>query len=347
MNEKTQKDALADLQAKSDGLPAGTVIGAPVTCQVCGTDPCNAVNHHFGVCPICHRTDGYMNVGNEHWFVCNEHKTKWVIGANLFSSCMDETPEQQRAEQEKIGFAGYEKVEPHYDTAGADEECGGCHCFRCEGSDVKDVDFNDPEMMRITSDDEFIEEFLTNYPYLTLRWICRKLNLTPAETLKRLKSHIKTVDNGVWTPEEGEETLIREVEGEIERGWEPGIKPAPITDEALAGLVAEHVRCDFNTSRDWSVADLAHRSGRDAEDVVAATIQMCIGHVLSHFKYTQFDQQGDECKWLLSPTEIAEAAINCDWIKTAHRRMTEADFMIYKTADGDVGYTDLEPEKEK
>jgi hypothetical protein len=56
---------------------------------------------------------------------------------------MDETPEQQREEQEKIGFASYEKVAPHYDTTGADEEVDGCHCFRCEDSDVKDVEFGE------------------------------------------------------------------------------------------------------------------------------------------------------------------------------------------------------------
>jgi hypothetical protein len=138
---------LAYLQARFDALPPGTVLVAPATCAVCETGPCNAVNHNFGVCPICHKTDGYLNVGNDYWFVCNEHKTKWVVGANLFSSCMDETPEQQRADQEKIGFAGYEKVAAHYDTTEADEECDGCPCFRCENSDVKEVQFGDPELM--------------------------------------------------------------------------------------------------------------------------------------------------------------------------------------------------------
>lgn len=118
MNEHTEKDVLADLQAKSDGLPAGTASVPPANCQVCGTGPCNAVNHHFGVCPICHKTEGYLNVGNDHWFLCHAHKTKWVVGANLFSSAMDETPEQQREEQEKIGFASYTQVKPYHAGAG-------------------------------------------------------------------------------------------------------------------------------------------------------------------------------------------------------------------------------------
>lgn len=116
-------------------------------CPICATNPCNAVNHNFGVCPTCHRTVGYLNVGNDHWFLCHTHKTKLAVGANLFSSSIDEKPEQQREEQEKIGFDCYEKVKPHYDTTGADEEGDGCHCFRCEDSDVKDVQFNDPKLV--------------------------------------------------------------------------------------------------------------------------------------------------------------------------------------------------------
>jgi hypothetical protein len=146
MNEESGKKLLDHLQGEFDSLPAGAILEPPGTCTVCGTNPCNAVHHHFGTCPICHKTDGYLNVGNDHWFLCHTHKTKWAVGANLFSSCMDETPEQQRAEQEKIGFASYEKVAPHFDTTGADEESDGCPCFRCEDSDVKDVEFNAPKL---------------------------------------------------------------------------------------------------------------------------------------------------------------------------------------------------------
>jgi hypothetical protein len=69
---------------------------------------------YFGACPVCRRTDGYVNVGNDHWFICTQHKTKWCIGANLFSSAMDETPEQQRQEQETLGFDSFAVVEPFH-----------------------------------------------------------------------------------------------------------------------------------------------------------------------------------------------------------------------------------------
>ena len=47
-------------------------------------------DEYFGGCPQCGRNDGYMNIGREHWFVCNRHKTKWLIGSNLFSGWKDE-----------------------------------------------------------------------------------------------------------------------------------------------------------------------------------------------------------------------------------------------------------------
>jgi hypothetical protein len=71
----------------------------------------------FGTCPVCHKEDGYVNVGNDHWFVCLTHKTKWCAGANLFSSSMDETAEQQRQEQEQMGFDSFEVVQPFYSLA--------------------------------------------------------------------------------------------------------------------------------------------------------------------------------------------------------------------------------------
>src|ERR1035437_4279819 len=169
MNVKTLKDLLADVQAKSDGLPAGTVLVPPAACQVCGAGPCNAVNHNFGVCPICHRTSDYLNVGNDHWFVCNEHKTKWAVGANLFSSCMDETPEQQRAEQEKIGFATYEKVEPYRlgVVNAVDDDCKDEDAE--DMSDVKDVEFGDPKLMELTTEKDHLRNFIAGYPYTSFR----------------------------------------------------------------------------------------------------------------------------------------------------------------------------------
>lgn len=67
----------------------------------------------FGVCPICKGQDGFMNVGREHWFVCQEHKTKWFVGSNLFSSWRYQS-EEVWEENARI-LEGYEEVEPAHE----------------------------------------------------------------------------------------------------------------------------------------------------------------------------------------------------------------------------------------
>ena len=53
---------------------------------------------YFGACPSCGRTDGYLNDGSDHWFVCVEHRIKWQLGTNLFSGWREVTEvEKDRA----------------------------------------------------------------------------------------------------------------------------------------------------------------------------------------------------------------------------------------------------------
>lgn len=47
----------------------------------------------FGGCPVCGRNDGFLNVGRAHWFVCDEHMTKWCVGNNWFRCWRRETEE--------------------------------------------------------------------------------------------------------------------------------------------------------------------------------------------------------------------------------------------------------------
>jgi hypothetical protein len=68
--------------------------------------------NYFGVCPDCNKTDGYTNIGAGHWFFCKEHKTRWCIGSNLFSSWRDETEEEQRREYDELDFGSFKDVEP-------------------------------------------------------------------------------------------------------------------------------------------------------------------------------------------------------------------------------------------
>jgi hypothetical protein len=68
----------------------------------------------FGLCPICHRNDGYTNAGRSHWFFCKEHQKKWCGGINLFSSCREETEAEQRALFDKIGLGNFEEIKPSF-----------------------------------------------------------------------------------------------------------------------------------------------------------------------------------------------------------------------------------------
>jgi hypothetical protein len=71
--------------------------------------PVTAVDY-FGGCPECGYHDGYLNVGRVHWFICHEHRTRWCVGDNLFSSWRSETAQQFLENQRRIG--GYRIVEP-------------------------------------------------------------------------------------------------------------------------------------------------------------------------------------------------------------------------------------------
>ena len=73
------------------------------------------VDNYWGACPDCHRTDGYINIGREHWFYCMEHKSCWYIGWNLFSSWRDQTEEEQRRIFDELDFESFDVIEPcHY-----------------------------------------------------------------------------------------------------------------------------------------------------------------------------------------------------------------------------------------
>ena len=65
----------------------------------------------FGVCPICHKSDGYLNIGRDHWVVCHEHRLRWCVGSNLFSSWRHEKEDDWDKNAERI--KDYEVVESY------------------------------------------------------------------------------------------------------------------------------------------------------------------------------------------------------------------------------------------
>lgn len=52
---------------------------------------------HCGVCPLCGKTDGFVNLGKEHWFICRDHETKWFAGVNLFEGWQNQTVAQAQS----------------------------------------------------------------------------------------------------------------------------------------------------------------------------------------------------------------------------------------------------------
>jgi hypothetical protein len=46
--------------------------------------------------------------------ICKEHKVKWCVGSNLFSSWRHETEQEQRQIYDDLGVGLYKEVEPHY-----------------------------------------------------------------------------------------------------------------------------------------------------------------------------------------------------------------------------------------
>ena len=67
-------------------------------------------DEYFGGCPECGDSSGYLNVGRDHWAVCDEHRTAWNFGANLFSSWHEETENDWRRNEAKLKT--YRVVEP-------------------------------------------------------------------------------------------------------------------------------------------------------------------------------------------------------------------------------------------
>ena len=77
-----------------------------------------------GGCPHCGQTNGYVNTrGGDHWGVCDQHKTRWYIGFNLFSSWQDETEEERTKSAELLSqYREVEAVMPEqYEAASSAE----------------------------------------------------------------------------------------------------------------------------------------------------------------------------------------------------------------------------------
>jgi len=66
--------------------------------------------NHFGDCPKCGKNDGYVNVGQNHWFICKKHRVKWLVGTNIFPGWRRET--EKDWEHNALLLVNYMEVEP-------------------------------------------------------------------------------------------------------------------------------------------------------------------------------------------------------------------------------------------
>ena len=70
-------------------------------------------DNHFGRCPECGGTNGFLNIGRAHVFICDEHKLAWFAGENLFRCWKDETEEDWKKNKEIL--SGYRIVDGDFD----------------------------------------------------------------------------------------------------------------------------------------------------------------------------------------------------------------------------------------
>src|SRR5205814_432123 len=74
--ELMRRTAMRDIA--DDCCPLNECAWSPVA-------PGDAEYEHFGWCPACGGSNGHLNIGHAHWYHCDRHRTKWLVGANLFS----------------------------------------------------------------------------------------------------------------------------------------------------------------------------------------------------------------------------------------------------------------------
>jgi len=59
-------------------------------------------DYHFGVCSVCGKSNGSLNMERAYYYVCHKHKNRWWVGANLFDSWNHELEEICQKNYEKI-----------------------------------------------------------------------------------------------------------------------------------------------------------------------------------------------------------------------------------------------------
>jgi hypothetical protein len=79
-------------------------------CAICGRSPCNEDEEYWGVCPVCHLSPQWLNIGAGHWCYCPQHRLRWFVGANLFSPWKYETEEEQKTKYDALNVGHFTNV---------------------------------------------------------------------------------------------------------------------------------------------------------------------------------------------------------------------------------------------
>ncbi len=100
---KERRKMVCETVSEDKGCPKCGYASSWANDGACTHDLC------WGGCPVCGRNDGFLNVGRDHWFRCDAHKTCWWHGSNIFSGWRDENEEIWRQNVQLLGT--YTKVE--------------------------------------------------------------------------------------------------------------------------------------------------------------------------------------------------------------------------------------------
>lgn len=67
---------------------------------------------HDGLCPECRQAGKFRNIGEDHWFYCETHKTRWWAGSNLYSGWRYENDAIWR--ENAAYLSAFIEVKPYY-----------------------------------------------------------------------------------------------------------------------------------------------------------------------------------------------------------------------------------------
>lgn len=66
------------------------------------------IDRVYGICPVCEKRGTRYDIHRQHWFACDEHKKKWILGVGVLKTEKLAAVEETEANKERL--RGYEEV---------------------------------------------------------------------------------------------------------------------------------------------------------------------------------------------------------------------------------------------